>query len=468
MESAGDAAVLVVDAFAEIPLALLLCILARLPVDARLRCAEVSRGWQATLLERSLWTRLDLSAASGGLAQPATDNLLRAAAEKAGGMLQALDVSGHYISHGALLAVMTANAGALRELRDSCFYARNMLGRTKTPYHRSLQGLHELLHAGPQLQLFETNVWCEDAKKLELLARALRNEEEWAPLRVRHLELDSLDVRRGEEQPTLHEVAAAMAGHTSLTGVNVSNAMEVVPAALDALVDAVLACPHMRSFRTWLCGIDAASVPALMRLVQAPSLAELAIDITSDMDLADVALLSAALRANTSLTSLTLECGSCDQLRMGMVLAALTGHPHLRELELASYLLGTQDKEEEEVHAHAGGALGALVAANSPALQKLELQDTSMGDAGLLPLLDALPHNTHLCSLVIFLQLQERVTETFVRGRLLPAVHANTSLVHLDVDNWLEENARAAVGEAEAFVKRRAATRDGQQDSAAD
>jgi hypothetical protein len=44
------------------------------------------------------------------------------------------------------------------------------------------------------------------------------------------------------------------------------------------------------------------------------------------MDLDDVALLSAALRANTSLTSLTLECGNCDQLRICMVLAALTGH----------------------------------------------------------------------------------------------------------------------------------------------
>jgi hypothetical protein len=165
---------------------------------------------------------------------------------------------------------LTANVGALRELRDSCFYPRNMLGPTPTLYHRSLQRVHELLHAAPQLQIFETNVWCEGAKKLELLARALRNEEEWAPLRVRQLELDSLDVRRGEEQPTLHEVAAAMAGHTSLVGINITDATEVVPAALDALVDAVLACPQLRSFRTWLCGIDAASVPALMRLVQAP------------------------------------------------------------------------------------------------------------------------------------------------------------------------------------------------------
>ncbi len=138
----------------------------------------------------------------------------------------------------------------------------------------------------------------------------------------------------------------------------------------------------------------------------------------------------------------------------------------MRELELASYLLGTQDEEEEEVHAHAGGALGALVAANSPALQKLELQDTSMGDAGLLSLVDALPHNTHLRSLVIFLQAD--ITETFVRSRLLPALHANTSLVHLDVGNVVSENELAAVGEAEAFVKRRAATRDSQQDGAAD
>jgi hypothetical protein len=48
-----------------LPLALLQSVLARLPVDARARACVVWRDWNAALAERSLWTRLDLSSASG-------------------------------------------------------------------------------------------------------------------------------------------------------------------------------------------------------------------------------------------------------------------------------------------------------------------------------------------------------------------------------------------------------------------
>jgi hypothetical protein len=103
-----------------LPLALALVIFfALLPVDQRmLRCAEVCRAWRDALAERSLWTLLDLSKASGGLARPATDALLRAAAARAGGQLQFLDVSDceESITHACLLAVLVANAGALGAL----------------------------------------------------------------------------------------------------------------------------------------------------------------------------------------------------------------------------------------------------------------------------------------------------------------------------------------------------------------
>ncbi len=48
-------------ALAPLPLALVLHILSLLPVDCRLRCAEVCRAWRAALEERSLWLRLDLT-----------------------------------------------------------------------------------------------------------------------------------------------------------------------------------------------------------------------------------------------------------------------------------------------------------------------------------------------------------------------------------------------------------------------
>jgi hypothetical protein len=113
----AEAAERACTALAPLPHALVLLIFSLLPVDQRLRCLEVCKGWYATLNERSLWTRLDLSA-TAGLARPATDALLRAAAARAGGQLQTLDLTdSEAITQDALLAVARANADTLTELR---------------------------------------------------------------------------------------------------------------------------------------------------------------------------------------------------------------------------------------------------------------------------------------------------------------------------------------------------------------
>jgi hypothetical protein len=102
---------------APLPHALVLFIFSLLPVDQRLRCLEVCKGWYAALHERSLWTRLDMST-TAGLARPATDALLRAAAVRAGGQLQALHLTDcEATDYDALLAVARANADTLTELR---------------------------------------------------------------------------------------------------------------------------------------------------------------------------------------------------------------------------------------------------------------------------------------------------------------------------------------------------------------
>jgi hypothetical protein len=109
------------SALSPLPLSVVLHIFSLLPVDCRLRCAEVCRGWRSVLLERSLWTRLDLSdtvslVREGGDALGALDELLRCAAARAGGGLHTLQVDTHRVSHTALLEVLAANASALREL----------------------------------------------------------------------------------------------------------------------------------------------------------------------------------------------------------------------------------------------------------------------------------------------------------------------------------------------------------------
>jgi hypothetical protein len=104
------------SALSPLPLSLVVHIFSLLPADERARCALVCRGWRVTLDELSLWTRLDLSPSSG-VGVRVTDAVLAGAAAKARGQLAALDVRGcDDVSYDALLGVVTANGGALREL----------------------------------------------------------------------------------------------------------------------------------------------------------------------------------------------------------------------------------------------------------------------------------------------------------------------------------------------------------------
>ena len=139
-----------------------------------------------------------------------------------------------------------------------------------------------------------------------------------------------------------------------------------------------------------------------------------------------------------------------DRAAAAAVLRALTGHPTIREVNLNVNL------PHDPVAA--GAALGALVAANTPALQVLHIHGSHFGDAGLAPLFDALPRNTHLrtigCS-------NNDMSADFARDHFLPAVRANTSLRTLVASLWWGDQedgvAPLEVLEAEALVAARAA-----------
>jgi hypothetical protein len=205
----------------------------------------------------------------------------------------------------------------------------------------------------------------------------------------------------GEQAAILFEIAAELATHASFTSFSIYNMSRgMPPAVLEAVAEAVRSHPHVRACRLWDCGIGTASLPVLLRLASAPALHELAFDFSEyamgDADV--VAPLGAALRENDSLTSLMLDCMWGQPAFAAVILRALTGHPSLRKLGLnyAEYDL----PDEAQTQAVAGAALGALVAANAPALQEVELCESNVYDAGLGPLCDALPHNTHLRTLV--------------------------------------------------------------------
>jgi hypothetical protein len=162
-------------------------------------------------------------------------------------------------------------------------------------------------------------------------------------------------------------------------------------------------------------------------------------------DEAGAALLSNALRASTSLRELALHEFELWRIPAAgtAVLAALTGHPSLRELDI-----GGNKPYDEEQTAAAAVALGALVAADT--LVFLDLTFSSLGDAALGPLFDALPAVTRLHRLECFDLASEAdlVSDAFMRHRALPALRANASLRELA----LGDSKRASMREAEELV----------------
>jgi hypothetical protein len=167
------------------------------------------------------------------------------------------------------------------------------------------------------------------------------------------------------------------------------------------------------------------------------------------MDLLDApaaAALAAALRDNATITSLMLnDVGVFDDAAAGAALVGvLTGHVSVQTLSLTCNHVADADC------AAAGALVGALVAADAPALTQLDVSWCNLGDDGLLALFEALPRNTHLRTLNCS---QNGMSEPFLRDVLLPAVRANTSLRQLVA----YAGGGAIAAEAERIMRSRAA-----------
>jgi hypothetical protein len=419
---------------ASLPHAVLARVFERLPVDTRLRCCEVCRGWRHVLAtERSLWTALDLSETSG-VTHEVTDALLRAAAAKAGGALETLDVTGcSGLSLDAGLAVMTVDGGNLLEMRAAGAFSPD-------DGDRAVEVVTTLLHAAPRLRLLVADVYCEAAEA----TRMLRNEGVFQQLRIHELDVDAFEA----DDAALTVFIAALAAHAlPLMHLWLHDAQLDAADVLDALVDAALA-NRLAAVTLEGCELSPASAPSLVRLLGGGALTRLHIYGMGEqlLDAPAAALLAGALRTNTVLHDLKLSSMYLwvDLSAVMTLLTSLVAHPSLQSLNLC-------DGVAPEHAACAGAALFALVAANVPALTELHVRHCGLGDVGLRPLMDALPRNTHLRTLDISFN---RMSEAFARDVLLPAVRANTSLTELETE---EAHAGAVEAEAIASHRRRAA-----------
>jgi hypothetical protein len=277
-------------------------------------------------------------------------------------------------------------------------------------------------------------VSCDDAA---VAHRLLRNEGVFGALRVRKVHLGT------DDEAGVLMLAADLATHTWLTDVHLYRAPLRTLAVLDAVVDAALML-RLAALTLWNCHVTPASAPALARLISGGELKELCVcnDGVQLLDQPVAALIADTLRANSTLTSLTFRgCALWrDAAGATLILGALTAHRSLRMLNLN---INQIQPGNEQARPALGAALGALVAADAPALHELHLSHIANDEARLLalgPLLDALSLNTHLRTLNLD---GIRCTTDFARERLLPAVRANTSLRHLTVqgNEFLQEAA---------------------------
>jgi hypothetical protein len=422
------------DPFAALPHALALAIFLCLTVEERLRCIEVCRGWRATLADHTAWMQLDLTRADGSACSEA---LLRAATSRAGGQLRSLRLVCGDGLHGALCAVAASNAATLRELRISAPAAA-------PPQRCRIQHLEALLLAAPQLRTLEADVHCINTAEAR---RVLRNEPPFRPLCVRQL---SVSAANAAAAAAVLALAPDLATHASLTSLWLYNAPLDAPDVLDAVVDAALA-RRLSSVRLSYCRLLPAPAPALARLLGGNTLTELNLKyyVNQLLDAPAAVLLANALRVNTSLTALTLEEVQLwhDAAAAAELMGALTGHPRLQLLNLSLNIPHGGGMQATEM----GAALGALLLANAPALQTLDISSCRLGDEGMRPVVEALRHNTHLTKLNC---RGNRISEAFARNELLPAVRANTGLRELVAA--AEQDDEDAAREAEALVAARA------------
>ena len=242
-----------------------------LPVDARLRCAEVSRAWRALLADTTLWACLALSLDSG--ITRFSPSLFRAAVVKAGGKLRTLDVSGVEIygeiddeaedddderedalSFGVLRAAVAFNSSTLVELR-----AHSDLHWYLVPEVRLL------LKLAPLLQLLELGLCFDGHPAHDVLLK----EPPFGPLRVQSIIVD------GDRPVVLHPpgppvdvfaLCADLRNLGSLQSLSVSGVDVDTAAAMGALVDAAIAL-RLRELTLYGCAAGSETLPALTRFV---------------------------------------------------------------------------------------------------------------------------------------------------------------------------------------------------------
>ena len=428
--------------FGELPLDFVALVFLRLPVDARLRAREVSRGWRALLKEPRFWTVLDFSPGSGVVAS-ILQALLFAAGERGRGHLHTLDVTGVWGLHPEhLVQFVAAHGQSLRTVTASASRAL------------SIDEVTRLCRSAPLCTL-HCRVLCTAAEALPLL----RCEAPCALLHIFKLWVHTFN----DEQAVLDFAAALPSHRGKIKVLAVANASLENVAASDALLRSI-AEARVSDVTFHHCNLAPASLPGLTRLLEAGCLVRLAINHYGRALFEagpELTTFCHALRSSTLQKLVLAEVELWQDLAAsGELLAALVNHPTLKELSLPDFVGATDDTRRA-----AGKQLAPFVT-HSSALQKLDLTWNQIGEAGLAPIFEALHFSSTLKELIVD---HEDISHEFARDVILPAVRANTSLRRLNFrydDEYYDEKLLPELVEAHIIVAARTQPDDGATDAA--
>ena len=423
----------------QLPLPVLQAVFWLLPVDARLRCAEVCRAWRSALADRALWTALDFSGCAA-----LTDALLTCAAARAGGQLRALMLcQDDELSHRALCAVITANASTLSELRG---VEHDDTGRWL---------LSSLFVAAPRLRVLEADV---TVTTLTLAVAMLSNQGLYGALRLRRM-----TIRDPNGWPmqwwnlnasALQGLNSALRDHTSLEYLHLDSLDHRVLIPFCDALEAML-MKRLVSFELTLSFSSFTepepTLALVVRLLECDTLTHLGLyrlcGIMNQPEDARFAPLLAALKANTTLTALSLSSNQyrnhVNYCKITPLLRALKSHVSLRRLEISD--AACESPYWDKLDRGHAAALSELIAADAPALRELHLLNCAVD---IKPAISALAHNTHLQSLRYApMTPGNGVSDNDVRALLVPALRANTALrdLQLEADDSMSRTMRAAV-----------------------
>ena len=450
------------------PLPICVChaIFLLLPVDTRLRCREVSRGWHACLSNPELWQLCDVSDTSGVAHR--TIALLRAATKRALGTLRALDVSGFQeTSSGAnglvkaLTEIAMENTEHLEKLR--AWNCRKYEGWTIVPTETACAARYQvrnLLALSPKLLNLEVDYDTDyhNTVSFSILMRMVRNEGRYHPLRLQRLK-----IKRPPED--LVALVAALSTHDSLTDLDISLCSDGMESILGIGALADYACSKLTS----LCIVGHRALleqgpDFFTRLLSSGScLKELVVQPFESwlghhngnivFTGAAMPAFVAALRAS-SLSKLHLygphlldtdeSEGALDDALA--VIYACTYHASLRDVSF----YGNNVAADTELVI--GQALGALITADAP-VEVLNLSAMFEFTAvGLAPIFDGVSMSRGLRAL--FLR-EHSFDDAIARDLIFPAVAANSSLRELCLGDFIPDH--WPWGIIEALVRARSA-----------